>query len=84
MINARQINMQRWAILDSGASSHFLIVIAPLLHKQRAANSITVTVANEERMQSTHDRALDIPGLPPRVRYAHVIPGIKHSLLSIM
>ena len=32
----------------------------------------------------THDGALDIPGLPPGARYAHVIPGIKHSLLSIV
>ena len=70
--------------MDSGASSHFLIVGAPLLHKRRAGNSIMITVANGERVQSTHDGALDIPGLPPSARYAHVIPGIKHSLLSIV
>ena len=65
--------------MDSGAGSHFLIVGAPLLHKRKTANSIMVTVANVERVQSTHDGALDIPGW-----YAHVIPGIKHSLLSIV
>ena len=84
MIGTRRINMRRWAILDSGASSHFLIVGAPLLHKRRAANPIIVTVANGERVQSTHDGFLDISGLPPRARCAHVIPGIKHSLLSIV
>ena len=83
-INTRRMNMRRWAILDSGASSHFLIVDAPLLHKRKTANPIVVTVANGERVQSTHDGALDIPGLPPGTRYAHVIPGIKHSLLSIV
>ena len=83
-INTRRMNMRRWAILDSGASSHFLIVGAPLLHKRKAANPIMVTVANGERVQSTHNGALDIPGLPPGARYAHVIPGIKHSLLSIV
>ena len=83
-INTRRMNMRRWAILDSGASSHFLIVGAPLLHKRKAANPIKVTVANGEQVQSTHDGALDIPGLPPGARYAHVIPGIKHSLLSIV
>ena len=76
--------MRRWAILDPGASRHFLIVGAPLLHKRKASNPIMVTVANGERVQSTHDGALDIPGLPPGARYAHVIPGIKHSLLSIV
>ena len=35
-------------------------------------------------VQSTHDGALDIPVLPPSARYEHVIPGIKHSLLSIV
>ena len=78
------MNMQRWAILDSGVSSHFLTVGAPLLHKRKAANPITVTVANGERVQITHDGALDIPGLPPDARYAHGIPGIKHPLLSII
>ena len=76
--------MRRWAILDSGASSHFLIVGAPLLHKRKTANPIIVTVENEKRVQITHDGALDIPGLPPGARYAHVIPGIKYSLLSIV
>ena len=82
-INTRQINMRRWAILDSGASSHFLMVGAPLLHKRKTANPIVVTVANGVQVQSTHAGALDIPGLPPGARYADVIPGIKHSLLSI-
>ena len=41
-------------------------------------------MANGEQVQSTHDGALDIPGLPPGARYAHVIPGIKNSLLSIV
>ena len=66
--------MRRWAILDSGASSHFLIVGAPILHKRKTANPIKVTVANGEQVQSTHDGALDIPGLPPGARYAYVIP----------
>ena len=57
---------------------------AQLLHKRKAANPIKVTAANGEQVQSTHDGALDIPGSPPGARYAHVIPGIKHSLLSIV
>ena len=83
-IDTRRADMRRWAILDSGASSHFLIVGAPLLHKRKTVNPITVTVANGERVQSTHDGALDIPGLPLGARYAHVVPGINHSLLSIV
>ena len=85
-INTRRTNMRRWAIVDSGASSHFLMMNAPLLYKRKAANHklLMVTVANGERVRSTHDGALDIPGLPPSARYVHDIPGIKHSLLSIV
>ena len=61
----------------------FLNSAAPLLHKKKTVNPIVVTVANGEWVQSTHDGALDISGLPPGARYAHVIPGFKHSLLSI-
>ena len=78
------MSMQRWGILDFGASSHFLLVGAPLLHKRKTANPIMTTIPNGERVQSTHDGALDTPGLPPGEGYAHVIPGIKHSLLSIV
>ena len=83
-INTNLINIREWAILDSGASSHFLIVGTPLLHKQETANPVTVTVANGQSVRSTHEGALDVPGLPKQARYAHVIPGIKHSLLSIV
>ena len=79
-IKIKQTNMRRWAILDSGISSHFLMMNTPPLHKRKTANPIRVTVANGERVRSTHDGALDIPGLPPSARYAHVIPGIRHSL----
>ena len=59
-IDTRRTDMRRWAILDSGASSHFLVMDAPLLYKRRTANPITVTVANRERVRSTHDGAPDV------------------------
>ena len=75
-------NIREWAILDSGASSHFLQVDAPLTNKTEAANTIWVTVANGEKASSTHEGLLDVPDLPMKARYAHVLPGIKHSLFS--
>ena len=83
-INTNLENIREWAILDSGASSHFLQVDAPLLQKRKTANPIIVTVANGEKASSTHEGFLDVPGLPTAARNAHVIPGIKHSLLSIV
>ena len=83
-INTNLANIREWAILDSGASSHFLQVDAPLLQKKKTANPIVVTVANGEKASSTHEGFIDVPGLPTAARNAHVIPGIKHSLLSIV
>ena len=83
-IDTNLANIREWAILDSGASSHFLQVDAPLLLKKETANPIVVTVANGEKASSTHEGVLDVPGLPDAARNAHVIPGIKHSLLSIV
>ena len=83
-INTNLANIREWAILDSGASSHFLQGNAPLLQKKKTANPIVVTVANGEKASSTHEGFIDVPGLPTAARNAHVIPGIKHSLLSIV
>ena len=52
--------------------------------KKTTANPIVVTVANGEKASSTHEGFIDVLGLPTTARNAHVIPGIKHSLLSIM
>ena len=43
-----------------------------------------MTVANGEKASSTHAGFVDVSGLPTAARNAHVIPGIKHSLLSIV
>ena len=83
-VDTNLANIREWAILDSGASSHFLQVDAPLLLKRTTANPIVVTLANGEKASSTHEGMLDVPGLPDAARNAHVIPGIKHSLLSIV
>ena len=83
-IDTNLANIREWAILDSGASSHFLQINAPLLQKRKTKKPIIVTVANGEKASSTHEGFLDVPGLPAAARNAHVIPGIKHSLLSIV
>ena len=78
------VSIHEWAILDSGASSYFLEVNAPLLQKKKTANPIVVTVANGEKASSAHEGCIGVPGLPTAARNAHVIPGIKHLLLSIV
>ena len=83
-IETNLTNIKNWAILDSCASSHFLQVEAPILEMKETANPIQVTVANGQKVISTHEGLIDVPDLPARARNAHILPGIKHSLLSIV
>ena len=84
-IDINLTNIREWAILDSGASSHFLQAEAPLIHKKKTASPVVVvTVANGNKVSSTHEGFIDVPGLTERARNAHMLPGIKHSLFSIV
>ena len=68
---------QKVDITGFGASSHFLQVDAPLLHKHITTRPITVTVANGQKVRSTHNGALDVPGLPLRARYAPLLSIVR-------
>jgi hypothetical protein len=82
-INAKSI--KRWAILDSGATSHFLTTNTPAINILPTAMPIIAYLPNGERVRSTHTCTLDIPSLPPGACAAHIIPSLAlHSLLSIV
>ena len=82
------INMQNfheWAILDSGATSHFLVIAAPTTDRQEATNPLSVKLSDGARVSSTHTCDLAIPEIPAKDRIAHIIPGLAaHSVLSIV
>jgi hypothetical protein len=44
---------------------------------------IRVQMPNKTTIQATHTCLLDIPGLPPSARQAHIFPQLAHALLSI-
>ena len=78
-------DIKNWAILDSGATSHFLVADAPAHDVTKATTPITVQLPNGERINSTHTCNLPIPELPASARIAHVMPGLaSHSLLSVV
>jgi hypothetical protein len=82
-INTDAETIKRWAILDSGATSHFLTTDAPALHITPTLTPITARLPNGDRVYSTHTCTLDLPALPPNARAAHIIPGLaSHSLIS--
>ena len=84
-INFDLEDIKNWAILDSGATSHFLVVDAPADDVTVATNPISVRQPDGAKVQSSHTCNLKIPILQKKARLAHVIPGLaSHSLLSVV
>ena len=54
-------NVHEWAILDSGATSHFLVIAAPTTDLQEAKNPLSVKLPDGARVRSTHTFTLAIP-----------------------
>ena len=78
-------NIIKWAILDSGATSHYIMTTAPVRNKIKAINPVTVTMPNGTRVASTHECELDIPLLPQAARFGHILPSLaQHSLISVV
>ncbi len=78
-------NRLAWAILDSGASSHFLLTDAPVESKVIAKNPIEIRLPDGNEVKSSHDAVLDLPQLPKAARLAHIVPGLaNHSLISVV
>ena len=74
--DVRKENSKDWAVLDSGATSHFLVVNATASKVTPTDNPITVTITDGTTLKSTHVRKLDLPQLPMKTRLGHVIPGL--------
>ena len=78
-------DFHEWAILDSGATIHFLVIATPTTDRQEAKNPLSVKLPDFARVISTHMCTLAIPELPAKARIVHIVPGISaHSLLSIV
>ena len=58
-------NIKEWAILDLGATSHFLVVDAPVDDIMKADNPISIRQPDGACVSSTHTCKLQIPNLPP-------------------
>jgi len=84
-ITTDTVTIKRWAILDSGATSHFLTTDAPATNIVPADVPLIAHLPNGDKVQSTHTCTLDLPDLPAGAQAAHIIPGLaSHSLLSVV
>ncbi len=84
-INVDAATIKRWAILDSGATSHFLTTDAPATNIILAAVPFFAHLPSGDKVQSAHTCTLDLPDLPAGAQAAHVLPGLaSHLLLSVI
>ena len=73
--------INKWAILDSGATSNFLTTGAHVTNVKPAQKPISARLPNGDQVRSTHTGTLDLPDLPAAARLAHIITGLaSHSL----
>jgi hypothetical protein len=72
------------SIADSGATSHFVTIDAPIINRKVTNNPLAITTANGELMYSMHTAELNIPYLPFAARLCHVVPKLgQYSLERI-
>ena len=76
-------NIKERAILDSGATAHFLVTEAPTSNVQTAINPPIVRLPDGAQLRSTATCILVLPQLPAAARKGHIIPCLaSHTLLS--
>ena len=85
ILSTIDVNLQdirKWAILDSGASSHFLVVGALVVNKQVSADPMVVAYADGAKIISREEGLLDLPELPDKVRRCYIFQGLASHLLT--
>ena len=70
-----------YALLDSGATAHFLLQGTPVVNKQPTSNPLRIKLPDGSFIESTHTCNLNIPWLPSEITEAHIVPGLQHSSL---
>ena len=77
--------VKQWAILDSGATSNFLMTDVHTFSITPTDEPISITLPNGNKVRSTHNCVLDLPQLPEGARNGHISPGLaSNSLVSVV
>ena len=61
-------DIQQWAILDSGATSHFLLTDSPIDDERQTLNPITTKPPDGRRVTSTQEGRIRWRHLPEKAR----------------
>jgi hypothetical protein len=69
---------------NSGATSHFVTIKAPIINRTRTTNPLAITTVNGDVIYSSHIAELNLPDLPLTARTCHVVPHLgDFSLISV-
>ena len=77
-------NLRKWEILESGASSHFILSTAPVLNENIVDKRFKVRLPDRRTVCLSHMGTLPLTQLPISSRITNIIPGMEyHSLMSV-
>jgi hypothetical protein len=70
-------------ILDSGSTGHYFSSHTKLPNHKPNSTPISVKVANQQTMTSTHTAELPLPGLPLEAQEVHIFPSLTTNLVGV-
>ena len=70
------------ALLDSGATSHYVTESAPV-HTKNATIPISIGLPDGTSLQATHKAKLPFPNLPDEAQDAYIVTKMQKNLISI-
>lgn len=83
-VDLSDTNMKEYGILDSGATSNFMVTNAPADDIQPVETGLNVKLPNNDRVTSSHTCNLKL-NLPKEARRGHIVPGLHGlSLISVV
>eukprot|EP00956_Cyclotella_meneghiniana_P014140 scaffold21040_cov41-Cyclotella_meneghiniana.AAC.5 len=77
----RHQKQREYAILDSGATAHFIVKGADVINQHPTNNPLRINLPDGTYITSTHTCNLNIPWLPNSMTEAHIVPGLTHDSL---
>ena len=70
---------REYAILDSGATAHFIVKGADVINLHPSNNPLRIKLPDGTYITSTHTCNLNIPWLPNSMTEAHIVPRGTHD-----
>ena len=72
------------AIIDSGASKHYLKVNSPVINLRQVNDGANVTLPTGTKIKATHRGDIPVTDLSPTARSCNILPGLtQYALIAV-